>query len=360
MISWCQRNWFILALALAVFLGWLLPDAGRTGGWLRTEVTTKVGVFVIFLIQGLLLRTEELLRGLKDWRLHAICHGCIFGVAPVLFALVMWPVSGLLGLPEELRMGFFYLSVLPTTLSSAMVLTLRAGGDVTAALFNGTLTNLLGVVLVPLAVTLYGAGQGGFDGEALLESIGRIAMLIVLPFFLGQALRPFARGAVDPLKKKLSNTCSVLIAFIVFAAFANSFHNKVWSSHEPILVVETVLLVCLLMGLLHGIVYAIGRRTLPAGSTGLSALLFCGSQKTLASGLPMAQSIFAGASASLGLIVLPLLLYHPLQLVLGGLIADRMEKNLEAKQAEADAKVSDDEAVSAPGKGSGRTLRRRR
>ncbi|MGF1449324.1 MAG: bile acid:sodium symporter family protein [Opitutales bacterium] len=347
MLSWSQRNWFILALLLAVFLGWLIPDVGRSGGLLRTEVTTKVGVFVIFLIQGLLLRTEELLQGLKDWRLHAICHGCIFVLAPVLFALVLWPASALLGLPPELRMGFFYLSVLPTTLSSAMVLTLRAGGDVTAALFNGTLSNLLGVVLVPVAVTLYGAGQGGFDGEALLNSIGRIALLIVLPFFLGQVLRPMARGAIDPFKKKLSNACSVLIAFIVFAAFANSFHNKVWSTHEPILVVETVVLVCLLMGLLHGAVYAIGWRLLPAGAKGQSALLFCGAQKTLASGLPMAQSIFAGMSASLGLIVLPLLLYHPLQLILGGLLCDRIEK---AKRLASSAAVSDAKVVSAPGK----------
>ncbi|MGF1483456.1 MAG: bile acid:sodium symporter family protein [Opitutales bacterium] len=334
MLAWSQRNWFILALALAVFLGWLVPELGRSGGTLRTEVTTKVGVFVIFLIQGLLLRSEELLRGLKDWKLHAVCHGCIFVLAPLLFAAVLWPVSGLLGLPESLRMGFFYLSILPTTLSSAMVLTLRAGGDVTAALFNGTLSNLLGVVLVPLAVTLYGAGDGGFDAEALLSSIVRIASLIVLPFFLGQILRPFIKKGIEPVKKLLSNLCSVLIAFIVFAAFANSFHNEIWSEHEPILVVETVLLVLVLMGLLHAAVHLLGRATLPAESPGQIALLFCGAQKTLASGLPMAQSIFAGMPEALGLIILPLLLYHPLQLVLGGLLCDRLEKNRAKAAAE--------------------------
>jgi sodium/bile acid cotransporter 7 len=159
-----------------------------------------------------------------------------------------------------------------------------------------------------------------------------------LPFVLGQLLRPLLREQATRHKARLSQASSLLIAFMVFAAFSNSFANRLWQREEPTTVMLTLGLVLVLMAALHGGVFLLGRRALGADRQALLApLVLCGSQKTLAAGLPMAQSLFAASALNLGLLLLPLLLYHPIQLLLGGVIANTFRRRINASAPPASA-----------------------
>jgi sodium/bile acid cotransporter 7 len=218
--------------------------------------------------------------------------------------------------------GFLFLCVLPTTLSTAIVFTTVAGGNVAGAIFNATLSNLLGIVLTPLWTgwLLHAGGRALPLGPVILE----IVLLLLVPLAAGQALRPWLRRWADPRRTRLAGVNSGIVLFIVYAAFANSVQARVWERYG----LPSALLAATGVVLLFAVVMVAVRLTIRAarlGDADASAALFCASQKTLAAGVPMAQLIF-GAHPGLGLILLPVMLYHPLQLMVHGMIAVRWQR----------------------------------
>jgi solute carrier family 10 (sodium/bile acid cotransporter), member 7 len=314
---WLRQNWFVAALPLAVALAWVLPEAGATGGWLRTEITTKIGVAVIFLFQGMTLAADALHAGARQWRLHVIVQGFTFAGFPLLGialdeALGRW-------VSADLRLGFLFLCVLPSTISSSVVMTAMAGGNTAGAIFNAVASSLIGVFLTPLWIAwlMKSTGQSIALGPVVLE----IVLLLLVPFFAGQVLRRWVWSWADFRKRRLGNASSGIILFIVFAAFSNSVQSRVWSEHGSSLVLAALVGTIIVFGLalvLVGLLAKAGRLT----EGDRIAALFCAAQKTLASGVPMAKIIF-GAHPALGVILLPTMLYHPLQLLVHGLMASR-------------------------------------
>lgn len=331
---WSQ-HWFVCLLPVAFTLSWFSPEIAATGGWLRPEVTTKIGVALIFLLQGLLLPTAQMRAALGQVKLHGVIQGMTFVGFPLLglsaaFVFGRW-------LPDELRIGLVYLSVLPSTVSSAAVLTATAGGNTAGAICNAVLSSLLGIVLTPLLVafalhtqdislatsTASGANgspphSGGIDaGRIVLELI----KLILVPLLVGQILRLRLGGWATKHKKRLGTLSTAVILFIVFAAFCNASRAEVWTRHGLAMPVAALVIAVGLFALATGITRALIRA---AGLPPADALAaeFCSVQKTLASGVPLAGVIFAGDSR-VGLILLPLLIYHPLQLTLHGARAAR-------------------------------------
>lgn len=314
-MTWLRRNSFVLGLAAAVALAWVFPAAGAKGGLLHAEITTKIGVGLIFFMTGLTLSLEALKHGLLRWRLHALAQAWMF---------LLFPLTGLLfdrlfggGLAPGLRLGFLFLCALPTTISTAIVLTSLAGGNTAGAVFNATLANLLGIVITPvwagwLART---GGQPLPAGPVIRE----IMLLLLAPLAAGQALRPLARRWIDAWKPRVGAANSAVILFIVHAAFADSVQARLWESYGAGVVLTALAGAALLFVFVTGAVYATGRAARLDRPDAI-AMLFCASQKTLAAGVPMAQLIF-GAHPALGLVLLPLLLYHPLQLAGHGMIA---------------------------------------
>jgi sodium/bile acid cotransporter 7 len=319
-MTWLRRNWFLAGLVAAVGLAWLGPAAGAQGGFLRPEITIRAGVVLIFFSQGLTLALDTLRHGALRWRLHAVVQAWTF----LLFPLVGLFFDRLAGsrLPPDLRVGFLFLCVLPTTLSTAIVFTTVAGGNVAGAIFNATLSNLLGIVVTPLWTgwLLHAGGQALPLGPVILE----IVLLLLVPLAAGQALRPWLRRWADPRKTRLAGVNSGIVLFIVYAAFANSVQARVWERYG----LHSALLAATGVVLLFAVVMAAVHLTIRAarlGDADARAALFCASQKTLAAGVPMAQLIF-GAHPGLGLILLPVMLYHPLQLMVHGMIAVRWQR----------------------------------
>lgn len=317
-----SANGFLAGLLVVLLLGAVFPEPGAEGGWLRPGLTTKLAVIVIFFFNGLSLQSETILRGLSNWRLHVFVQGFLFLLTPVVFLLLLWPLRD--RIDPRLLAGFYYLAILPSTISTAVVLSELSGGSQVAALFNATLSNVLGVFLVPLATARWILPGGGeVDAGAMLL---RTISLILPALIIGQLVRPLVRRRIDPLRPLLGRINSGLILFIVYAGFADSFAKGIWAALGPAQIALTVGLVAILcpacMALSGGLI-RLARFQRPEG---LSAF-FCSTTKTLAAGAPMAGAIFPAAGVSVGPILIPLLCFFAIQLILGGAVADRFRKS---------------------------------
>lgn len=317
MKSFLARNWFVASLPVVIVAAWLFPNAASKGGWLRPEVTTDVGVALIFLLQGMALPTAALAQGASRWRLHLLVQSFTFVGFP-LIGLALDLLAGRF-LAPDLRLGFLFLCVLPSTVSSSVVLTQLAGGNTVGAIFNAALSNVVGVFVTPLWVAwLAKAGGGPADLGGVLQ---KISVLLIAPLAAGQLLRWRLRSWVEPRKKLLGNLSGGLILYLVFAAFCESMKQRVWSdmgAGTSALAAAGVLVVFALAMLATHLL----ARGAALDRPDWTAAMFCAPQKTIASGIPLAKAIF-GAHPGLGLILLPVLLYHPLQLVVCGAMAER-------------------------------------
>lgn len=319
-VPWWRSNGFLLGLVAAVVLAFWFPAAGAHGGALHPEAVNNSGIALILFLQGVSLALEKIRSGAGNWRLHVIIQAFTFVIFPLIglgLNLVLpqvWP-----DVPEAVRGGFLYLCVLPSTISTSVVLTAVARGNTAGALFNAALSNILGVVATPLLVQLLmrKTGQTGSFGPLLLQ----ITLLTLVPFGLGMALRPAISGWIDARKIWVTRVSNLVILFIVYAAFCDSVQNRIWSAYGATLTLKAALVVAGLFALVSLLVASIGHLC-RLGRDDRIAAYFCSVKKTLAMGVPLAALIF-GARADLSLILLPIMLYHPLQLLCNGLLANR-------------------------------------
>lgn len=311
------RDWFLWGMAAAVALAALAPEVGRTGGPLHTEVVADVGIFLVFFLHGLGMSPASLRAGLMRWRLHVFVQAFTFVVFPLLWlgadaAIGRW-------VPADLWLGFLFLCAVPSTISSSVAMTAIGRGNVAGAIFNASLSGLLGIVLTPLLVNaLAGAAGGNVPiGDAVLG----LARLLLLPLVLGQLLRPVA-GGFHARHRTLANAVDRLaILVLVYASFSDSFAAGVFTRYGAGTLGATLGGVAVLLAAVLAL-STWGARRLHFTVEDEVAAVFCGSKKTLASGVPMARLLF-GAHPALGLIVLPLMLYHQLQLVVCAVLARR-------------------------------------
>lgn len=312
-----KPDWFLTGMAVAVALAWIFPDPGAKGGSLHPELINKLGVSLIFFMHGLVLSFQALAAGTRKWRLHLLVQGSTFVLFPLLgLALLLLGGSHL---APDMRTGLFFLCALPSTVSSSVALTAAARGDVAAAVFNATLSSLLGVVLTPLwlSVVLGTAGHPLPLGAVVLD----LVIWLVLPLLVGQALRPLLGAWAARHKARINVADRLTILLLVYTSFCDSVKGGVWSSGAAPLLISTVVSALLLVVAL-ALTWAAGKAFGFERGERIAAL-FCGSKKTLASGVPMARLIF-GAQPGLAVILLPIMIYHPLQLVVGGWLAGKL------------------------------------
>jgi len=303
-------DWFLFGMVAAVAVAWVFPEPGATGGWMQPELLTKAGVSLIFFLHGLLLSFAALREGTLRWPVHLAVQGSTFLLFPLL-GLALLAGLGTTVSPE-LKLGIFFLCALPSTVSSSVALTATARGNVPVAVFNATLSNLLGVVLTPLwiGVVITATGQALPLGEVLVD----LLTWLVLPLVVGQVARPWFGAWATRHKPMVNRVDRGVILLLVYTSFCDSVQRGIWTDYgwEIIAIVLGVSLA--LFGLVMGFTRGLSR-TLKFSRADEIATMFCGSKKTLAAGVPMAQLIF-GAHPGLGLILLPIMIYHPLQLIL--------------------------------------------
>ncbi|WP_217145046.1 bile acid:sodium symporter family protein [Streptomyces sp. AC627_RSS907] len=310
---------YILLLLGTVGLAALLPARG-TGADVASGASTLAIAFLFFLY-GARLSTREAMDGVRHWRLHVTVLACTF----VVFPLLGLASRGLVPffLTDPLHQGLLFLTLVPSTIQSSIAFTSMARGNVPAAICAGSFSSLVGIVVTPLlAAALLGGSGGGFSAD----SVVKIVLQLLVPFVAGQVLRRWIGGFVARHKKVLGLVDRGSILLVVYTAFSEGMVQGVWHQVSPVrlaglLAVEAVLLAVMLLLTWYG------ARGLGFGREDRIAIQFAGSKKSLAAGLPMASVLF-GAHASLA--VLPLMLFHQMQLMVCAVIAKRRSHDPEA------------------------------
>ena len=318
---------YVSLLILSAVLGFLLPELGASDGPLHLGLVTKLGISLVFFLHGANLAPESLAAGVKNWKVHVLIQATTFALFPILGGILFVALDGVMS--DSLRLGFFFLAALPSTISSSVAMTAIAKGNVPVAVFNATLSGLLGLVLTPAMVSLVTAT--GVMQFSLLDAMGNIALMLLAPFAIGQLVRPLIKQAVIKHKSILSLLDRGVILLIVFTSFATSTAGGIWTRFSVGEIVATVALVLVLLAIAFAMTVWLSRRLkLPLEDE--AAAVFCGSTKSLANGAPIAQILFAG-SPLLGVILLPLMLYHQLQLVGCAILAQRYSKQIDTMAA---------------------------
>ncbi|MGU3436275.1 bile acid:sodium symporter family protein [Actinomycetes bacterium M1A6_2h] len=308
---------FVLGIIAAAILASIFPASGTSEDVLTW--VTKISVALLFLLYGARLSPKEALEGVKHWRLHSV----VLAATYILFPLIGLALRILVPtvLTDQLYTGVLYLCLVPSTIQSSIAFTSIARGNVAGAVVSASLSNILGVFVTPLLVILLmnTSGQATVGASA----VGDILLQLLLPFVVGQLLRPLVAGWLSrhSAPTKVVDRGSILL--IVYSAFSASMNEHVWSSESVWHIVAVVAVCGLILAIVLGLTTLIGRwLTFDRGDR--IVILFCGSKKSLASGLPMASVLFAGQPV--GLIVLPLLIFHQIQLIVCAVLAGRYER----------------------------------
>ncbi|MDR3471092.1 MAG: bile acid:sodium symporter [Devosia sp.] len=314
---------FLLALVAVVAAAILMPGLGASGGLLHMDWIATYGVAGVFLLYGLTLAPERLREGAANWRVHMTVQLATFVLFPivVLALLLFWP-----NVPAPVATGFFYLAALPSTVSSSVAMTSLARGNVPTAIFNATLSSLLGVFITPLLMAWYASTTGA--ALPLLPAITKVVLLVLLPIGIGQLARHWLSKWANRHIKAIRLADRAIILAIVYNSFSDSMREGIWTGHDSTLIIVMCLGVILLFFVVYGLLQ-IPCRILGLDRADTIACLFCGSKKSLATGVPLAKLLF-GAVPALGLIIAPIMLYHFFQLVIVSVFANRFARSAPA------------------------------
>ncbi len=304
---------FIASLFIAAALASALPAQG--GISVALDLAVQAAIVMLFFFHGLRLSRDAVISGFGHWRLH---------LTILVMTFALYPLAGLglslalpNTLPASLWIGILFLACVPSTVQSSISLIAIAKGNVPAGVAQAAASNLAGILLTPLAASLLIALQGG---ELPLSGIWKIAGQLLLPFAIGHMLRPWLFAHAEPHLKRMALLDKAVIILVVYAAFSTATRQGIWQRLDwaTILMVTLLCLLLLLMGM--------GMTRLLAKLIGFNradslTLFHAGTLKSLATGVPMAQILIA--PAQLGMVIIPLMIFHQMQLILCTWIANR-------------------------------------
>lgn len=306
---------FVLLLLATILLASLLPVRGAAVP--VAEAFSTAAVVLLFFLNGVRLPRDEVLHGVRNWKLQGAALFFCFGAMALLGLAAQAALAPLL--PTTLALGFLFLGVLPSTVQSATAATSMAGGNVAASVVAAALLNLIGVALSPLLLALLAGSAGAIQGAAAL----RIVSVLLLPFLIGQLaqrwLRPWAlahRGLATAMDR-------TAIAIAVYVAFSAAVVAGIWDQLDEREIAVILAVTALMLALSFGGAWALGG-LLRLGRPDRITLLFAGAQKSIAVGAPLAATLFPPAIA--GMVLVPILVYHMAQLIVSAWIAPGLKR----------------------------------
>lgn len=297
---------FLLWLIATVVLATLLPARGGAVAWV--DILADLAIALLFFLHGAKLSRSAIVQGIGNWRLHALTLGSTYILFPAIGLTLVWAARG--SVDPLLLSGLLYLTLLPSTVQSSIAFTAMAGGNVAAAVCSASLSNLAGIFVTPILVGLFMqvAGSGVMSSSG---SIWSIALQLLLPFLAGHFMRPLIGGFVDRNKAILMPVDRGSILLVVYSAFGAAVIGGIWTKVGAVEVAMLLGFGAVMLAIVMGVNVVVARLFgLPREDA--IVLLFCGSKKSLVSGVPMAGALFP--AAQVGLIVLPLIIFHQLQL----------------------------------------------
>ncbi|WP_062380802.1 bile acid:sodium symporter family protein [Pseudomonas abietaniphila] len=314
---------FTLALVTVVIIASLLPASGQVAigfGWL-----TNIAIALLFFMHGAKLSRESIIAGAGHWRLHLLVFGLTFVAFPLIGLALKPLLSPLIG--KDLYMGVLYLCALPATVQSAIAFTSLARGNIPAAICSAAASSLFGIFLTPLLVTLLLSVHG--EGGSTVDAIVKIGVQLLLPFVAGQIMRRWIGAWVGRNKSWLKFVDQGSILLVVYGAFSEAVNEGIWHKIPLWDLGGLVVVCCVLLGLVLLASTLLGK-LFGFNVEDRITILFCGSKKSLATGVPMAQVLFAGST--IGVLILPLMLFHQIQLMVCAVLAQRYARRNESVQ----------------------------
>jgi len=310
-------DWFVVALILMIVLAWLLPGPGVVDGLFSLKALAGYGISVIFFLYGLRLSIRQLLTCLTNWKLHAIIQSVTFVVFPLIaLAFQRFFPEGRFYL---LWLGVFFLTALPSTVSSAVVMVSIGRGNVPAAVFNASFSSIAGIFITPLWMGLVvTSGAAAFDLSPVLL---KLSYQVLLPLTIGVLLNRWLGEWAVNTRKYTTYFDQVVVLAIIYTSFSNSFLSGLFSGFGAEIIVSLFFILLLLFIVINLFLYFLVKKAgLPQAD--MVTALFCGSTKSLMHGSVMAKVMFGSAGPG-GIVLLPVLIYHALQLTATGIMARR-------------------------------------
>jgi len=314
-------DWFLLALIAMIGLAYLFPGPGIYEGPVSLDTVTTYGVSLIFFFYGLRLSPDKLREGLKNWRLHITIHTTTFVLFPVLIYGTRY------SFPEAdsnlIWLGIFFVATLPSTVSSSVVMVSIAGGNIPAAIFNASISSLIGVFITPLWMGLVlTATSGSYElGDVILK----LTLQVIVPVALGIILHKRLGGFADQYRMKLRYFDQIIILLIIYTSFCHSFAQDLFSGFSA---TDLFLLAMGMLGLFFTVYMIVGlvSKVLGFNREDRITAQFCGSKKSLVHGTVMSKVLFPDGNIT-GIILLPLMMYHALQLLVSSVIAQGLSES---------------------------------
>jgi sodium/bile acid cotransporter 7 len=315
-------GWLVSAIVLAS----IIPVRGEPAAALSS--IGAIAVALLFFLHGAALSGKEVIAGASHWKLHLLIVSMTF----ILFPVMVVPISLLAPafMPADLALGFLYLGVLPSAVSSSIAFTAMARGNVPAAVCSAAASNVFGMMLTPFLL-VYLVSASGTGDFAVAEALKEIVFQLLLPFAVGQALRPWLGGFMARHVNLSARYDQAVILLIVYSAFSESVVSGLWQN-LPLSAVALTILLCVVLLFLGIVIAAVAGRIMGLSIADEAAAVFCGSKKSLASGLPMAKVLFAG-HPGFGMIVLPIMCYNQIQIIVGALLAQRYRRRIDASES---------------------------
>lgn len=319
---------FTIMLFVMVLLATLWPVQGQSA--IVFDYLTNIAIALLFFLHGAKLSPQAMWQGLTHWRLHLLIFASTFVFFPIL-GLALQPIFEPL-LTPTLYLGVLYICVLPSTVQSSIAFTSIARGNVAAAMCSASASNIIGMFLTPVLVGLFITTQFSSSSVNSSGAALSIILMLLIPFVLGQIFRSKVFPLIQryPVLVKVVDQGSILL--VVFAAFSEAMNEGLWQQISGSALIALTVICCTLLAIVMiGLTYL--SRLMKFNTADEIAIVFCGSKKTLASGLPMAKILFVGHP--IGMLILPLILFHQIQLVVCGILAARYAKRLEPESVSA-------------------------
>lgn len=317
-------DWFIASILLAVVVAALLPAKGA--GEQAVNWISIAGIAMLFFLYGTRMSPRETLAGLRHWRLHLTVTVFTFVLFPILGLLGQFALTPLLG--TGLAAGLLFLTLVPSTVQSSISFVSISRGNIPAAIVSASASNLIGVFVTPLLVIALMSATSGvhIDGSSVLKIFAQL----LLPYVLGQLCRRWVLPLTDRIGPRISLFDKAVIVVVVYSAFSEAvaegmFSQITWSEAGWLVLVCCVLLAIVLS------LSALAGRLFGFSVADQRVVQFCGSKKSLATGMPMAAVLFAGQP--IGLLVLPLMIFHQIQLIVCAWMANRYGREYDAAHA---------------------------
>ncbi|PWH84898.1 bile acid:sodium symporter family protein [Brumimicrobium oceani] len=309
---------FVIAIIISIIVAYFLPQLGASNSPIPLDTIASLGISLIFFFYGLKLSTEAIKSGLKNWKLHVVVQASTFILFP-LIVVAFYPLVKDTN-QETLWLSLLFLAALPSTVSSSVVMVSLAKGNIPAAIFNASISGIIGIVITPLWMTSFIQQTDiAYDFSAIYLQLGTE---ILLPLIFGLLLRKYLGTFAQKHKRTLNLFDKSVILLIIYKSFVHSFEERVFSSLSIFDLLVMLFLVIALFFLVFFITGWIGKRLHFSREDSITAQ-FCGTKKSLVHGTVFSEALF-GQTSIMGLMLLPLMLFHAIQILIISVLATKM------------------------------------